>query len=205
MSATAGPSRWSSDLGVAVLGGGRDLRDNIPVLDDLAVRVQAEDVDDLAAEWPVDRNGTGEERVRDDEIAVGEDPLDVDMHVGERIREAGDELNECVEAVRRERVVLDVLIAAVLLDGECRVLVVERHRVVADHVLLVALQQRPAALARLEALVAHRFSLPDSGADGSRRLTLVPALNSLHTRGDGRAKEPDSGTRLRAQAVLHTL
>src|SRR5215472_4291239 len=162
MSATAGPGRWSSDLRVAVFGGGRDLRDDIPVLDDLAVRVEAEDVDDLAAEWPVDRNGTGEERVRDDEVAVGEDPLDVDVHVGERVREAGDELNECVEAVRRERVVLDVLIAAVLLDGECRVLVVERHRVVADHVLLVALQQRPAVLARLGALVAHRFSPPVS-------------------------------------------
>src|SRR5215831_3536712 len=109
-SATAGPSRWRSDLGVAVLGGGRDLRDDIPVLDDLAVRVEAEDVDDLAAQWPVDRFGTGEQRVRDDEVAVGEGPLDVDVHVGERAREAGDEPDECVETVRRERVVLDVLI-----------------------------------------------------------------------------------------------
>src|SRR5215468_2211528 len=113
MSTTARGGRWGSDLGVAVLGGGRDLRDDIPVLDDLAVRVEAEDVDDLAAVRPVHGNGTGEERVRDDEVAVGEGPLDVDVHVGERVREAGDELNECVEAVRRERVVLDVLSAAV--------------------------------------------------------------------------------------------
>jgi len=55
--------------------------------------------------------------VRDHEVAVGEDAPDVDVRVGERGREARDELDEGVEAVGRERVVLDVLGTAVELDG----------------------------------------------------------------------------------------
>jgi flagellar biosynthesis/type III secretory pathway ATPase len=47
--------------------------------------------------------------VRYHEVAVGEDAPDVDVGVGERGREARDELDEGVEAVGRERVVLDVL------------------------------------------------------------------------------------------------
>src|SRR5215475_12135584 len=52
-----GPSRryaltpGESDLGVAVRRGRGELREDVPVLDDLAVGVEAEDVDDLAAEW----------------------------------------------------------------------------------------------------------------------------------------------------------
>src|SRR5712691_4791642 len=106
--------RWrldsgKSDLGVAVRCGRGELREDIPVLDDLAVGVEAEDVNALAAQRPVRRHSAGELRVRDHEVAVGEDAPDVDVRVGERGREARNELDEGVEAVGRERVVLDVL------------------------------------------------------------------------------------------------
>src|SRR6266478_4836225 len=73
-----------SDLGVAVRCGRGQLREDIPVLDDLAVGIEAEDVNALAARRPVRRHGAGELRVRDHEVAVGEDAPDVDVRVGER-------------------------------------------------------------------------------------------------------------------------
>jgi hypothetical protein len=68
-----------SDLWIAVRGRRGNLRDHVPVLDDLAVRVETENVDALAAERPVGRNSTGKQRVSDHEVAVGEDALDATL------------------------------------------------------------------------------------------------------------------------------
>ena len=93
------------------------------MLDDLPVLVETEDVHDLAVELTKDRRAA-QDAVRHDQVALGDHPTDVDVDVREGRSEALDEGDERVEAVRRERVVLDVLVASVQLDREPGVLVV---------------------------------------------------------------------------------
>jgi hypothetical protein len=117
------------------------------VLDDPAVAVDPEDVDDLVAPLSEHRIGATDDAVGDDEVALGEHPPDVDVEVGELGGEVVDEGDERLEPVGGQRVVLDVLVAAVELDRQLRVVIVERGLVVADDVALVALQLRLAARA----------------------------------------------------------
>src|SRR5215218_4727139 len=104
--------------------------DHVPVLDDLAPAVQAEDVGHRRA--AVLRRGR-DVAVGDDEVALADHALDVDVQLRELRREALDEVDEGLEAVGRLRVVLDVDGPAVLGDRLLWLLVVERGRVVGDH------------------------------------------------------------------------
>jgi len=78
------------------------------VLDDLPVAVHPEDVDHLVAQFTEDRLRPRELAVGDDEVALGEDADDLDVHVREGTGEIVDEGDEGVEAVVGQRVVLDV-------------------------------------------------------------------------------------------------
>ena len=92
------------------------------MLDDLAVCVEPEDVDDLATARAEDslRSRAADDAVRHDEVALGDDPPDVDVQVRERRLEALEERDERIEAVICQWVVLDVLVACPVRAGRRR-------------------------------------------------------------------------------------
>ena len=79
------------------------------MLDDLAVIREAEEVDRHGASLVL--RVEPDQRVRHDDVAFGDDALDLDAHLRERL----DEPDERLSAIRRLRVVLDVLVSEILL------------------------------------------------------------------------------------------
>ena len=83
-----------------------------------------------------------EDAVGHDEIALGDHPLDLQAELGELSPVPPHEPDERLRAVRRLRVVLDVPVAQVTLDGALGIAVVERLLVERSNRLLVLLQIR---------------------------------------------------------------
>lgn len=84
--------------------GGQDLQ-HVPVLDELATAVEPEDVDPgiIVAARPV------LEAVQDDEIALGDHPLDVHALAGIRSCHSLEIGDEALRTGRHVRVVLDIV------------------------------------------------------------------------------------------------
>ncbi|CAM5250732.1 NAD(P)-binding domain-containing protein OS=Streptomyces tendae OX=1932 GN=GUR47_18335 PE=4 SV=1 [Streptomyces tendae] len=107
-----------------VVGCGRDDLEDVPVFNDLAVGVEAEDVDARVL-----LVGPGLVAVQDDVVAVGEGTPVFDALARILGGHALEVVDERLLAVADVRVVLDVGVASVLVDGLCGAALIE-HQVV---------------------------------------------------------------------------
>ena len=138
------------------------------MLDDLAVLIETEDVDPS----PVSITGPFLMAMQHDEVALGDDTLEVDALPGELPRHSLEVLDERVLAVGYFRVVLNVLFARVLLDGLGRTTLIEHQIVELSHHLLVSLC--PITHAELHTgFAAQRTGRSAAAALGPGRLALL--------------------------------
>ncbi len=113
------PSARMSVHCVVVLRRARDRRDDVPMLDEFAVRY-SEDIDTDVA---VRANEAGPVSVDGDDVSVGDDATNITFCVGEVLEEKIDVSAQALDAVLCGRRMLDVGIADISGDGSIDVAV----------------------------------------------------------------------------------
>ena len=108
---------------------------DVPVLNDFAVVVEAEDVNHRFAAF---LRGVLAVDVDDDQIVLRHDALDVGVRLRVLLEEGAEGINERLAAVGHARIVLDVGLGDVFFDRLVQLVLIEGEFVEGDDVFLVA-------------------------------------------------------------------
>lgn len=119
----------------AVAAGGffRNRLNNIPVLNDLVLRIEAENIDNRPGDA---RLAAGGRNVQNDIVAVDNHPFNLAVRVGEFLFQKGDELTKAFRPILRARIMLDILLPEVGFCG-IKVFIVQRLIIKSDDVFFV--------------------------------------------------------------------
>lgn len=111
----------------------RNRLNNIPVLNDLVLRIEAENIDNRPGDARLAASGRN---VQNDIVAVDNHAFNLAVRVGEFLFQKGDELTKAFGPILRTRIMLDILVSEIGFCG-IKVFIVQRFIIKSDDVFFV--------------------------------------------------------------------